>query len=122
MKKNVFIFCLVLVFSISKSPVIAQNKTKSSDEIENLIIKKRAFNKEFGYGYSIQIYYGDETNARELKSKFKVTYPKASLELNYDQPYWKVLTGNYKKKLEADKAMLHYSENFSGLIVIPLGK
>lgn len=122
MKKNAFILCLVLAFSVSKSHVIAQNNTKSSDEIENLIIKKRAFNKEFGYGYSIQIYYGDETNARDLKSKFKLTYPEASLELNYDQPYWKVLTGNYKTKLEADKAMLHYSEKFSGLIVIPLGK
>ena len=63
-----------------------------------------------------------KVNARNLKSEFELTFPKVLLALNYEQPYWKVLTGNYKTKLEADKAMLHYSEKFSGLIVIPLGK
>ena len=100
----------------------AQNKTNSSNQIKNLIAKKRAFNKEFGYGFRIQIYYGDETKARSLQSKFKVNYPNIYTKLDYDQPYWKVQVGNYKTKLEADKAMITFSDKFSGLIVIPLGK
>lgn len=122
MKKNAFILFFILAFPIANSQLIAQNKTKTSDEVAKLIAKKRAFNKEFGYGYCIQLYYGDEVDARNLKSEFELAFPKVSLKLNYEQPYWKVLTGNYKTKLEADKAMLHYSEKFSGLIVIPLGK
>ena len=122
MRKNAFILFFILAFSVSNIDLIAQNKTKSNDEVARLIAKKRAFNKEFGYGYCIQLYYGDEVDARNLKSEFELAFPKVSLKLNYEQPYWKVLTGNYKTKLEADKAMLLYSEKFSGLIVIPLGK
>ncbi len=122
MRKNAFILFFILAFSVSNIDLIAQNKTKSNDKVARLIAKKRAFNKEFGYGYCIQLYYGDEVDARNLKSEFELTFPKVSLKLNYEQPYWKVLTGNYKTKLEADKAMLLYSEKFSGLIVIPLGK
>lgn len=122
MRKNAFILFFILAFSVSNIDLIAQNKTKSNDEVARLIAKKRAFNKEFGYGYCIQLYYGDEADARNLKSEFELAFPKVSLKLNYEQPYWKVLTGNYKTKLEADKAMLLYSEKFSGLIVIPLGK
>jgi|TARA_B110000967_G_C18384491_1_gene316860 hypothetical protein len=100
----------------------AQNKTNSSEEIKKLITKKRAFNKEYGYGFRIQIYYGDETKARSLRSKFRLNYPEVFTKLDYNQPYWKVQVGNYKTKLEADKAMIHFLEKFSGLIVIPLGK
>ena len=115
---NVFIFVLIAgCFSFS-----AQNKTNTSKQIKNLIAQKRAFNKKYGYGFRVQIYYRNETNARSLQSKFRLNYPKVFTKLDYEQPYWKVQVGNYKTKLEADKAMVGFSEKFSGLIVIPLGK
>lgn len=100
----------------------AQNSTNASKEIKELISKKREFNKKFGYGYRIQIYYGEETKAKSLQGKFRVNFPEVETFLNYEQPYWKVQVGNYKTTLEADKAALKFSEKFSGLIVIPLGK
>lgn len=100
----------------------AQNSTNTSKEIKELISKKREFNKKYGYGYRVQIYYGEETKAKSLQSKFRVTFPEVETFLNYEQPYWKVQVGNYKTTLEADKALLKFSEKFSGLIVIPLGK
>lgn len=93
-----------------------------SSDVESLITKKREFNKEYGFGFRIQIYYGDETKARSLQQKFKLNYPKVFTKLEYDRPYWKVKVGNYKSKLEADRATLIFSEKFSGLIVVPLGK
>ncbi len=117
-------FYLILVFFLFAGTISfsAQNKTNASKQVKNLIAKKRAFNKKFGYGYTIQIYYGEETKARSYKSKFKINYPGTYTKLDYNQPYWKVLVGNYKTKLEADKAVISFSEKFSGLIVIPLGK
>lgn len=118
-----FIFCtLFFVFIGNIQKTNAQNSTKSSKEIKNLIAKKRAFNDKYGYGYRIQLYYGDETKARSLQSRFKIEFPKVNTYLNYEQPYWKIQVGNYKSRLEADKALLKFSEKFSGLIVIPLGK
>ena len=122
MKNKVF---LIVFFFIATTYIVyvkAQNKTNSSKEIKELIAKKRAFNDKYGYGYTIQIYYGNETKARSLRSKFRIDFPKVSTNLNYEQPYWKVQVGNYKTRLEANKAALKFSEKFSGLIVIPLGK
>ena len=122
MKNKVFLIVFFFIATTYIVDVKAQNKTNSSKEIKELIAKKRAFNDKYGYGYTIQIYYGNETKARSLRSKFRIDFPKVSTNLNYKQPYWKVQVGNYKTRLEADKAALQFSEKFSGLIVIPLGK
>lgn len=111
---------LAFIFSISN--LVSQNKTNSSKQIKRLISKKRAFNNSYGFGYRVQIYYGDETKARSIQNKFKLDFPDVYTKLDYDKPDWKVQVGNYKTKLEADKAVLSFSEKFSGLIVIPLGK
>lgn len=121
--KNLKFFgiCLALLF-LSTSSVIAQNKTNSSAQIKRLISKKRAFNNSYGYGYRIQIYYGNETKARSIQSKFRLEFPDVYTKLDYEKPDWKVKVGNYKTKLEADKAILRFSEKFGDLIAIPLGK
>lgn len=111
------VFLFIGVFSFS-----AQNNTNSSNQIKNLIAKKRAFNKEYGFGYRVQIFYGGETNARKSLNKFKVNFPGIYTKLLYKAPEWKVQVGNYKNKLEADKAIMLFSEKFEGVIAIPLGK
>lgn len=122
MKNNFFLSAFFLLLVLGSSTLSAQNKTNSNPEIKRLIAKKRSFNKTYGYGYIIQIYYGNETKARSLRNKFKLEFPEVYTELGYDKPDWKVLVGKYKTKLEADKAVIRFSEKFAGLIVIPLGK
>ena len=122
MKNKVFFSTLFLVFVLISNTLSAQNTTNSNPEIKRLIAKKRSFNKTYGFGYIIQIYYGNETKARSLKNKFQLEFPEVYTELAYDKPDWKVLVGKYKTKLEADKAVIRFSEKFAGLIVIPLGK
>jgi len=122
MKQKTFLNFIFLIIILGTSNLYSQNKTNTSTNVKNLIDKKRAFNKQFGYGYRVQVYYGDETKARSIESKFKINFPDVYTKLDYDQPYWKVQVGNYKTKLEADKAVINFSEKFSGLIVIPLGK
>lgn len=109
-----------LFLTLGSHTITAQNNTNMSPQIKNLIAKKRAFNKDIGFGYRVQLFYGEETNARNIQTKFNSSYPDVVTKLTYDQPYWKVQVGNYKTKLEADKALLNFSEKFSGLIVISL--
>lgn len=122
MKNKLFFSTALFLIFILSGNISAQNNTTSSPQIKRLIAKKRAFNKDYGYGYIVQIYYGNETKARSLRKKFQVNFPEVYTKLDYNKPDWKVLVGNYKTKLEADKAVLQFSEKFSGLIVIPLGK
>tara|TARA_R110001606_G_scaffold343398_2_gene491988 strand:- start:417 stop:785 length:369 start_codon:yes stop_codon:yes gene_type:complete len=122
MKQKTFLSFILFTILLGINSLYSQNKTNTSNEVKNLIDKKRSFNKQYGYGYRVQVYYGDETKARSIESKFKINFPNVYTKLDYDQPYWKVQVGNYKTKLEADKAVINFSEKFSGLIVIPLGK
>jgi hypothetical protein len=122
MKNKFYLASFLFLFIAGNQTISAQNNTNSSTQVKNLIAKKRVFNSKFGYGFRVQIFYGDETKARSLQNKFKVNYPNVLTKLDYEQPYWKVQVGNYKTRLEADKAMVNFSEKFSGLIVIPLGR
>ncbi|MFD2529443.1 MULTISPECIES: SPOR domain-containing protein [Polaribacter] len=115
---KIFLFCLF----VSIGTLNAQNSTKKDKEVTNLLEKKRSYNKSNGYGYSIQIYYGNERTARSKHARFKVLYPRVYTKLVYNNPDWKVQVGNYKTKLEADRANLIFKKEFSGTIVVPMKK
>jgi hypothetical protein len=90
--------------------------------INELIAKKKEFNKEFKYGYRIQLYNGFEVEAKKTQAKFKIEFPEIRTYIVYRQPEWKIQVGTYKTKLEADRALLEIKREFSGAIVVPLGK
>lgn len=100
----------------------AQNNTNSSTQIKNLIAKKRSYNKTYGFGYRIQLYNGTEKKARSYQERFKIEFPGIYSKLTYNTPEWKVQVGNYKTRLEADKALIKFKKEFIGIIVIPMGK
>ncbi|TXD46808.1 SPOR domain-containing protein [Polaribacter sp. IC073] len=115
---KIFLFCLCSSIGTLRS----QNTTNKDKGVQNLLEKKRIYNKSNGFGYSIQIYYGNETTAKSKNAKFGILYPRVLSKLVYNNPEWKVQVGNYKTKLEADRAKLLFIEEFSGTIVIPMGK
>ena len=122
MKSKLRTLTLLLVLLTLNYNSFSQNKTTSSDEVKSLITKKRNFNKTYGFGYRIQLYNGNEQQARKFKARFNVEFPGNFSKLVYNAPEWKVHVGNYKTKLEADKDLIQFKEKFSGIIVVPMGK
>ena len=122
MKSKILSIPLILVLLTTSYGVYSQNNTTSSPEIKSLISKKRSFNKKYGFGYRIQLYNGNEQQARKYRARFRVEFPETYSKLTYNAPEWKVQVGNYKTKLEADKDLVKFQEKFSGIIVIPMGK
>jgi hypothetical protein len=122
MKNNLFIPIFLCYLLANVSSLTAQNTTSKSEAVQKLLDKKTHYNSTVGFGYSIQIYYGNETTAKSKNAKFIILYPTIKTKLVWDNPDWKVQVGNYKTKLEADRANLIYKKEFSGTIVIPLGK
>jgi hypothetical protein len=112
----------LIVLLISSFNGYSQNTTKKSEEIKSIISKKRSFNDTYGFGYSIQLYNGNEQEAKKIKARFAVEFPGNFSKLVYNAPEWKVQVGNYKTKLEADKYLIKFQEKFSGIIAVPMGK
>jgi hypothetical protein len=122
MKKTVIISCLLFVWFLTSQTIYSQSIKSDSTLINELISKKRSFNKEFGYGFRIQLYNGFETEAKKTEAKFKIDFPEIKTYLLYRQPEWKIQVGFYKTKLEADRALLDFKRKYRSAIVIPLGK
>jgi hypothetical protein len=122
MKKSVFKVCVFLVVFLTTNFSYSQSKKSENTLISELILKKKKFNKEFGYGFRIQLYNGIEAVAKKKMSKFKSDFPEIKTHLIYRQPEWKIQVGFYKTKLEADRALLELKRKYQSAIVIPLGK
>ena len=99
-----------------------QEKKSDTQLVNEFITKKKDFNKEFKYGYRIQLYNGFEVEAKKTQAKFRIEFPDIQTHIVYRQPEWKIQVGTYKTKLEADRALLAIKKEFSGAIVVPLGK
>ncbi|MEX6627001.1 SPOR domain-containing protein [Tenacibaculum pacificus] len=120
MKKRGIILTLTLSLTIGVFSTKAQEKHNKNKDIASLIVKKREYNKRNGTGYRIQLYNGLETKAKSLRNRFQIEYPGVYTKITYDQPDWKAQVGDYRTKLQADKALNKIREKFNGSIVIPL--
>jgi len=122
MKKTKLTMCIFLVVVLTTNFTYSQSKKSDNTLIKELISKKKSFNKDFGYGFRIQLYNGIETVAIKTLRKFKYDFPDIETHLEYRQPEWKTQVGFYKTKLEADRALLNFKRKYQSAIVIPLGK
>lgn len=122
MNKSILIaFFAGLLFATAPTS-FAQEQKSDTQLIEEFIAKKKNFNKEFGHGFRIQLYNGFEVEAKKTQAKFRIEFPDIRTYIVYRQPEWKIQVGIYKTKLEADRALLEIKKEFSGAIVVPLGK
>ena len=120
MKKRSIIVSLILTLAFGIFSTSAQDNYTDNKDINSLIAKKRDFNKYNKTGYRIQLYYGDEKRAKSLKYRFNIEYPETYTVVHYKEPYWNIQVGNYKTKLQADRALNDIKEKFNGAIVVPL--
>ena len=120
MRNKQLIITFISLLFIGAFATNAQSNRIDNESVVSLLAKKRTFNKAHGYGFRIQLYNGIEKTAKSLKGKFEVEYPGVYTKLEYNAPEWKIQVGNYKTRLEADKALNKIQSKFSGAIVIPL--
>ena len=118
MKKKGNFITLILIAFIATSNLHAQTEYADNESINSLIEKKREYNKNKGTGFIIQLYNGSESKARSVLNRFKSKYSWVKTKLIYDTPDWKTQVGSYRTRLDADRALNKYREDFSGGIII----
>lgn len=112
---------LLLIFFLTIGFGTLQSKAQivKNEKVTDLIKKKRDFNKENGIGFRIQLTNGFETSIKKTNSLFKIEYPTIKTYILFESPDWKVQVGNYKTRLEADKALNQFKKKFPESIVVP---
>jgi len=111
---------LTFTFTIS---VRGQENTeltiKKSQKIDSILIKKKRFNETHPTkGYRIQLYYGNEKLAYKFKNSFKKAFPLQKVIIEFDNPDWKTMVGNFRTRIAADSAIVAIKKQFLGAVVV----
>ena len=88
-------------------------------EINKLLaLKKEINNDENSNGkYRIQIYSGNRIGAEKAKTGFGNKFSEFKSSLVYETPNYKIWIGNFKTRLEADRALVDVQKEFPSAFI-----
>ncbi|UCE93072.1 MAG: SPOR domain-containing protein [Flavobacteriaceae bacterium] len=116
-----FFICFVsLHFSVSAQNKEGTVRIETSAHVDEMLAQKKDYNKslETFQGYKIQIYYGSEKECYEVKDEFSALFPDISTSIIFSTPQWKLQVGNYRTRLDADRAIVNIKKEYPGAIVL----
>jgi len=118
--KDCFIIGAFL-FGIQQTGIAQTGKVNIQQDanIPNLLEMKSDMTKDgkLGERYKIQLYYGDNNSASDVIRKFRSLYSDYPSQIIYETPNYKVWIGNFRNRLEADRALLKVKGNFPSAFI-----
>ncbi|MBP2832528.1 SPOR domain-containing protein [Aquimarina sp. U1-2] len=72
---------------------------------------------EFSDRYKIQLYYGNLKQANEIMTSSKEAFPQWDATIRWETPNYKVWIGNYRTRLEADRALKEIHTKFPSAFI-----
>ena len=111
---------IILFFSFILTPLAhAQEgvvQVNQDEEIETLIRLKKEVNKT-KVNYRIQIFNGTRNEALKARSDFRKSFSDWSTFMRYETPNYKIWVGNFKTRLDADRALLKIKREFKSAFI-----
>ncbi len=118
-KLILFLSFLALIFTTSTQGQTDNQYIKKSIDIDSILIKKKLYNKEHpSIVYRIQLYYGKEELSYAFKERFEKAFPNQFVNIEFDNPDWKTMVGNFRTRLAADSAIVAIKKQFIGAVVV----
>lgn len=69
-------------------------------------------------GYRIQVFNGSRRESLRMRSQFIDAFPGIPVYSIYEQPEFKVQVGDYRTRIEAERALMRIQKVFSGSLVL----
>ena len=116
-KRNLFFIILItLAFNTSS---YAQEGTVSINQDPRIdeLIKLRKEIEDTRDRYRIQIFSGDRTRAEDKRLNFRKYFSQYSTKLVYETPNYKIWVGNFRERLDADRALKKIKTKFTGAFI-----
>lgn len=114
LNKTLFLVLLALTItsvSFSQQGELTLNQDPKIDELLTLKKEVNASEKS-GDRYKIQIEYGSRAKTESARSRYLNAYSKWSSTIVYETPNYKVWVGNFRTRLEADRALVKIKKKF----------
>lgn len=119
-----FYFSLIFMFFVtSVTKIFAQNNrnyVQQDPKIAELLAEKRKINASITLNdrYKIQIYYGTAELCKKELVAFKKVFKEVDGTIVYSNPTYKVLVGNFKTRIEAEKTYLEIKKKYPSALLI----
>lgn len=126
MLKNKVFTCLLVVFYFSVNLCVAQDKLNATElnMVKKLIKEKHQLesNNELKSSYKLQIFSGSIDDAKDTKAKFETLEFDIDSKIIYQTPNYKVWVGNYRNRIQADRAYDKIKSEYPNTLIIRPGK
>ncbi|NOY47338.1 MAG: SPOR domain-containing protein [Chlorobi bacterium] len=105
------VFCINII--TAQEGIVSINQDKNIDVLLNL---KKEVNKSQS-NYKIQIYNGNRSGAKKARLEFKNSFSNWSTYMKFETPNYKIWIGNFKTRIEADRALLKIKRKFNNAFI-----
>lgn len=126
MLRPVSYFSIIICFLGTMTSSFAQNKLTSSElsKVENLIKEKHSLesSNELKSTYKLQIFSGTMEEAKKTQEDFQALELEMSSKIIYQTPYYKIWIGDYRSRIQADRAYEKVKSEYPNTLIIRPGK
>lgn len=117
--KKTKLLSLTIIFLLCGKLMAQQGSitiNQSADINTLLKLKKEVIASE--QQFKIQVFSGaSRSDAETVKSAFDSKYSDISSSLEYETPNYKIWVGNFRNRLEADRALLRIKKNYANAFI-----
>ena len=106
-------FALTTIDSFAQQGHVTINQDQKISQLLNL--KKEMNSNEIHY--KIQIYNGNRADAYEAQTEFRSSFSDWQSEIKYESPNFKIWVGNFRTRLEADRAIKRIKKKFPSAFI-----
>jgi hypothetical protein len=115
------IFCFIFllftgVFGFSQEGTIHVVQDESIPQLLDLKMQMSQ-NNAFGERYKIQVFYGNNGEANTVIKEFRQEHPGWPTTIEYQAPNYKVWVGDFRNRLEADRAFLEIKDEYTSAFI-----
>lgn len=103
-------------YSYSQAGQVSLNQDESITALLELK-KKMNKNENDSDRYKIQIYSGGRSEAHEAKKEFSKLFVDMVPSMQYETPNFKIWVGNFRTRLEADRALKKIKQDFPSAFI-----
>ncbi len=112
----------ILAFITASNYCLAQQGTvvvNQDKKITTLLEVKKEMNKNESDSdrYKIQIYSGNRSSAEAAQREFNSNFTDWKASIEYETPNFKIWAGNYRTRLEADRALKKIKSKFPNAFI-----
>ena len=115
-----YFFILSSLFCFTSNGQDGKTNVSVDPKIDQLLKEKRKLNTGLflNEGYKIQIFYGNSEESKRKLQEFKKEFKDLDGTIIFNSPNYKVWIGNFKTRIEVERAMVDIKKKYPTALII----